>query len=133
MTAKAMKAEGNLVKKGKLHKLALGCDSDYDGAQLWINLSAPYTHTHTTYTRHTHRANTTSVIVSDGQKSFQSGDPVIPHSPGLRPSSRLGSSRTSTLPNGPLITTYVTLTLTLTRNITFMLRKQSGRLYRFCV
>ena len=107
VTVKAMKLERNLVKKGKLHKLALGCDSDYDGAQLWINLSAP-THTHEhTHVTHTHRANTTSVIVSDGQKSFQSGgDPVIPHSPGLRPSSRLGSSRTSTLPNGPLITIH---------------------------
>lgn len=94
VAAKAMKVEGNnLVKKGKnywLHNLAWcdWCDSDYDGAQLWINLSVP-THTHT----HVQRVNTTSVIVSDGQKSFQSGgDPVIPHSPGLRPSSKLGSS-----------------------------------------
>lgn len=72
--------------KNKLHKLSLGCDSDYDAAQLWINPSAP-THTHM------HTANTTSVIVSDGLKSFQSaGDPVIPYRLGLRPNSRLRSN-----------------------------------------
>jgi len=62
-------------RKSKLHKLGLGCDSDYDGAQLWINPLVPtYTHIHT------HTANTTSGIVSHTQKSFQSGgDPVIPH------------------------------------------------------
>lgn len=63
------KVEGNnLGKKGKnkkLHKLGLGSDLDYFGAQLWINLNArTYTHVHT------HRANTTSVIVSDGQSLF---------------------------------------------------------------
>lgn len=34
-------------KNNKLHKLALGCDSDYDSAQLWINLLCSNTHIHT--------------------------------------------------------------------------------------
>lgn len=44
-----------LGKKGKisgLHKFELGCDSDYVGAQLWINPNVP-THTHTYTQSHT--------------------------------------------------------------------------------
>ena len=107
--------ENNLGKKGKnnkLHKLASGCDSDYDGCGLTSMLQ--HTHTH----KHTHTQGEHNVIVSDGQKSFQSGgDPVIPHRPGLRPRYPRdwgqtvpgGGSKKSRLQN---VTKYMTLITT---------------------
>lgn len=81
-TVKCIKTKKGLTKlvrwgNDKLHKLTT-CELDYDSAQMWINPNVP-THTGTLRGRDGERKNTRSVIVSNGQKTFQcGGNPVIP-------------------------------------------------------